>query len=319
MTSASAMKPGSISFFSIFEQKTFHLSIPQGVGCSIIGSSNGFLVTVDDSTDRLHAYNPFTGAYIARPPTKTHCGVEILQFRKFCDFWPDDPYYTKGIVCPWSGAVAVMFDSSARSAAFAFPGDSSWTALEHPAGYTLYCFFDILFHKRKLYAVNERGVLIAFDLLNHPSDLPVVLTRSAGLRLHNIKGLLESPDGNHLFLLTSLYNYPRDDILYKAFRLNESKREWEEVEDLDDLLPLVGVDNCVSFPVRQLSHLERNLLCCGGGGGHNSSIVYVSNGHMQFGTKFSGVFDLKKKRIKPSCLWPKMDRQPLNWFTPSLF
>ncbi|XP_073106241.1 uncharacterized protein [Elaeis guineensis] len=161
MLSDSTRDPDTRRFFSRPDQKMYKIHHPEIHGRLCIGSSEGWLITVDELSE-LHALNPLTGASLALPSVATFFDVagvvrdsdgRITDYVIGYDNLGEVPheaehmrvyYYLKAILDPSSAAVAVIHGEF-NDLSFAPAGDESWTALQPPLP-QIFC--DIIFRSR---------------------------------------------------------------------------------------------------------------------------------------------------------------------------
>ncbi|KAG1359710.1 F-box protein SKIP23-like [Cocos nucifera] len=283
--------PDTRRFFSRADQKMYKIHLPEIHGHSCIGSSDGWLITVDELSE-LHALNPLTGASLAFPSVTTfsdladavrHSDGRITDYVlvAYDEEVPNEVeemrlwYYSKAILHP---SVVVVIHGEFNDLAFAHPGDDSWTELQvqpqRRAGFT-----DIIFRKGLLHALGHSGEIMVFDL-----DAPgsPMVTRVARPHSHKMwqgcdqNHLVESPDGKDLFQVWSLSrwlpvdgNRRRKSILpgdarmnteFVVFKLDDDDDDWSEVEDLGDLALFLGLNRSMALSTREFPDLTSSCI-----------------------------------------------------------
>ncbi|XP_010905854.1 F-box protein SKIP23-like [Elaeis guineensis] len=351
MLSDSTRDPDTRRFFSRPDQKMYKIHLPEIHGRLCIGSSEGWLITVDELSE-LHALNPLTGASLALPSVATFFDVagvvrdsdgHITDYVIGYDNLGEVPhevehmrvyYYLKAILDPSSAAVAVIHGEF-NDLSFAHAGDESWTALQPPLP-QIFC--DIIFRKGLLHAVAISGALVVFDL-DAPGS-PVVVTcveRPHSQKWEqrgccfNQKYLVGSPDGKDLFQVwrdsrwlpvdgnswreSILPGDARMTVAFTIFKLDERRNEWSEVKDLGDLALFLGHNHSMALSTREFPELT-------------SSSIYFTDGYRdgyemdQQVIRDVGVFNLTDGSFQPYDFhsidyewnWP-----PQIWFTPAPF
>ncbi|CAL9753654.1 unnamed protein product [Musa acuminata subsp. burmannicoides] len=156
------MLPGksntTAEFFSIADNKVYQIPCPKPMirRRICIGSSHGWLITVDESSN-MHLMNPLTGAQFPLPPVTTLPFVEAVhdsQGRRRADGTAIDrrPPHTyslpdahrvmfhKAILSAapdeGSGFVVMMICNIWRASAFARAEDKAWTYIDTPDSFT---------------------------------------------------------------------------------------------------------------------------------------------------------------------------------------
>ncbi|XP_059461049.1 F-box protein SKIP23-like [Corylus avellana] len=284
--SASSQSQSHRAFYDLSTGKIHHLELPEASRPDLrVGSSNGWLVTLDNSPAIL-LLNPLTKAQINLPPLSSFPNVvsfdnlevdneyairdvsgEIyrLSLRKMRDS------FIKKLVLP-SGPVnndnfvAMAILSKTGDLAYCKKGDQSWTLISDVG---LSCY-DLTYYKEQFYALDGEGAIAVCDV-NGPSpsvsDLSVVI-----------------PPTQHLFAVLCLVNLGDDELLIVArylgaeleyyeldgpemyfrtdgfgvFRMNWSGPQWEEVESLGDWMLFVGKNSAVSLSAYDVRRCLRN-------------------------------------------------------------
>ncbi|XP_010909847.1 F-box protein At2g26160-like [Elaeis guineensis] len=296
MLSDSTSDPDTRRFFSRPDRKMYKIHLPEIHGRLCIGSSEGWLITVDELSE-LHALNPLTGASLALPSVATFFDVagvvrdsdgRITDYVIGYDNLGEVPhevehmrvyYYSKAILDPSSAAVAVIHGEF-NDLSFAHAGDESWTTLQPPLPRL---FWDIIFRKGLLHAVAITRELVVFDL-DAPGSLVVGtwVERPHSQKLKqrgccfNRRYLVESPDGKDLFQVwrNSRWlpvdgNRSRESILpgnarmtvaFAIFKLDERRNEWSEVKDLGDLALFLGLNHSMALSTREFPELTSSSI-----------------------------------------------------------
>lgn len=156
-----------------------------------IGSSHGWLITVDESSN-MHLMNPLTGAQFPLPPVTTLPfveGVHDSQGRAdgtAIDRRPPHTYtlqdarrimFHKAIISAapdeGSGFAVMMICNIWRALAFARAEDKAWTYIDTPDSFT-----DVIYHRDKFYTISYLGTAGAWEphgLSFKPKVIPVDL------------------------------------------------------------------------------------------------------------------------------------------------
>lgn len=317
-------------FYSIVEKKKYDIHLPDISGRHCFGSSQGFLISVDDNAD-LHATNPLTGTHLPLPPTvnspyfkgvisdpnSSTAGKITHYIRTDPDYKPTpalnirDYHYNKVILSP-SRDVAVAIYGAFEDLAFARVGGDSWTyAIDrwppHLAGSRIACFTDAIFHKSRLHAINFAGDIAIFDDLNNPTfvSLEGPLARfDHEPRRH----LVESPDGEDLFLVhkeTDGEDRPTT-VRMRVFLLDKATYKWERITTLGDVALFVGFNHSMSLCTRKCPGLKRN------------SVYFTDDNKTKpEDAADMGVFNLEDGRIES--IYVDSDLHQLDWPRPIWF
>ncbi|KAF7110628.1 hypothetical protein CFC21_110712 [Triticum aestivum] len=179
----------ALGMYSLSERNAYSLPLPEPPISNWIGSSHGWLVTMDEKSD-LMLLNPITGDKIALPPVTTMEHVKpvvnddgVLEKYKMSFYdgelprVEDTPYacpldrygdlvYLKATLSsdPSAGECTVMLiHQPYAQLSFAKVGDAHWNWLQMHSFYA-----DCIHHDGCFYAMTEAGAIDVFDL-NGPS------------------------------------------------------------------------------------------------------------------------------------------------------
>ncbi|XP_048561598.1 putative F-box protein At4g22180 [Triticum urartu] len=175
-----------LSLYSLAEKRSYKLSLPQPPIRSryLIGSSHGWLVTVDERSE-MHLLNPITCEQIALPSVTTieHVKPIFDEYGDVCEYemsWHTGTHrghnppsifalaelrgrlYWKAFVFPDTssgGYIVVLIHNPQCQLSFAKAGDDKWTWLPPD-----YLYDDCTYKDGILYTVNVKGEFHAFDL-----------------------------------------------------------------------------------------------------------------------------------------------------------
>ncbi|XP_047052168.1 probable F-box protein At4g22165 [Lolium rigidum] len=176
----------SACLYSLTERRSYKLTLPEPPIRSrcLIGSSHGWLVTVDERSE-MHLVNPITCQQIALPSVITLEQVKPIfdeygVLHKYELSWLTgtttryvpplifaldklrDELHYKAFVFPDTSTgsyIVVLIHNPMRQLSFARLGDDKWTWLPP---HDLYC--DCIYKDGLLYAVSKRGELHTFDI-----------------------------------------------------------------------------------------------------------------------------------------------------------
>ncbi|VAH14345.1 unnamed protein product [Triticum turgidum subsp. durum] len=164
------------SLYSLAEKRVYKLTLPDPPIRSrhLIGSSHGWLVTVDEKSE-LHLLNPITGQQIALPSVITIEQVEpildsagaVNNYKMWDLEQDDDPNEFPDCLCirafvfpdpPTGSYIVVLIHNPEQYLSFARVGDYKWTSLPGE-NYEQCIHMDGL-----LYAFTDTGGVYTFDL-----------------------------------------------------------------------------------------------------------------------------------------------------------
>ncbi|TVU24951.1 hypothetical protein EJB05_27422, partial [Eragrostis curvula] len=202
--------------YSLAEKRVYKLNLPEPPihSRNIIGSSNGWLVTADESSE-LHIVNPITGEQVALPSVSTIEQVrpifdesgalqeyELSQYYGEEEFGcpytraPDklrDDLYVKAFVFFYSSRgsyIVVLIHNPIDQLSFAWVGDSKWTWLPPSAAYEDCIYIDGL-----LYAITSTGEIDAFDFTGPAVVRKVILNKMKNY-IDERMYIVQSPSGD---------------------------------------------------------------------------------------------------------------------------
>lgn len=346
---SSRENPDQRYFYSLTEQRMYSIHLPQIKGLHVIGSSDGFIVSVNEEAC-LHITNPITGDSDALPLavglSGCHDVVRDPSTGRITDyrFWDVCPkgirqlvpaatedmgyFFHKAVVVasptfPSSSTRAptvFVFFSFRESIAFARPGDTSWRTLS-------YCetpLYDLIFHKGRLHAVDFTGRVVVYDDIDHSLEASFVSTRGplGKMEGNDKRYLVESPDGKDLFLIYRDIN--EEDAQPKPFNrtagfqvfvIDGSNYTWTPIRDVGEISIFLGYNRSMAFSVKEFPQLKRNCIYFT----DDLKLLYLEEPDM---AGDMGICDLGDGSIYP--LVPsKVDLERLNWppalwFTPAL-
>ena len=243
------------------------INLPEIAHQRRIGCSQGFLITTDDFSKTLSAVNPLTGAHFPLPPTAAHPDIDEIihsyddMFRRSGNLPSKmEVCYKKAAISPSLDTIAVAIEINLVSDGFRFDrlvvaraGGTSWTCLLERI------IWDIVFHKGHLHVLDYDGNLHIFDLdcsLEAQSYIPP--TQSPGP--YTKMFLVESPDGNSLFLLVDDFVGTSLVRKFEVMKLDESQLKWEEIDSMGEVALLFDESSLTSLSTREFPSLKRNCI-----------------------------------------------------------
>ncbi|CAN6197193.1 unnamed protein product [Urochloa humidicola] len=183
--------------YSLAEKRAYKITLPEPPirTRSLIGSSNGWLITADERSE-MHLVNPITGEQIALPSvitiehvkprfdgsgTMSKYELSYHTAEEFC--WAErhapnklrEYLYFRAFVFPdpsTGSYIVVLIHNPYFQLSFARAGDDEWTWLPHGTEYSDCVYMDGL-----LYAVKSDGEIDAFDLSGSTVTKTVVIVK----------------------------------------------------------------------------------------------------------------------------------------------
>lgn len=244
--------------FTINACKVRSISMPELSNSKVIGSSNGWLLTVDLTDASSRAFNPVTRAQINFPPARTLPGVAgrvgsyitrtgnvVRQVNIAAGLARD---ISKATVS-WSSSgccstVALLYG---RKVAFAGAGDAVWSGVRLPRSVNADGgVLDIKFHKGMLYAVESRGLVVCIDL-----QINAVVSKTGANVQVPVVGRYLVSTGYGLLQLCRIQDHG-----FRVYRLDDGQitARWESVGSLD------GHKLVISFDASGLSKVHKTCV-----------------------------------------------------------
>lgn len=276
----------------------------------VVGSSFGWLVTMDPSICWTCLFNPITGAHIKLPPAAWLVGFrneKTIPFKKFV-------YKAVLSSVPNSGCIVMAIYGREQKISFCRIGDEKWTRI--PVTEYFCKYQDVIYHKGQFYAVTdagedgEEGAVVVFELDPIPKVTEVApipnetmtfnkyLVESSGMLLL-VTRFLNEYDNNWVFRTTS----------FEIHRLHVTASEkWEEITSLPDQVLFLGRSGSISLSADEAHGCKPNH-------------IYFLDDNCDWCMEplDIGVYHIEdvKSKIKPpyslSRSWPL----PTFWFTPA--
>ncbi|KAM3277084.1 hypothetical protein ACQJBY_045098 [Aegilops geniculata] len=213
----------------------------------ILGSSYGWVITVDNDTWAMSLLDPFTGRSFPLPPftDSSRAGKQLwTEFR-----WGRE-MFRKAALAPGRrlGTYAVMLlHSGGRGMSYLAPGATSWATLRPPRGMP-HKYLDVIFHKGAFYTVSSYAEVSAWV----PDGSGSLRTRRlTSPRREQVWAVLtESVSRDGVLMVSSTDTRDHDNYLsygfrqrqYRVHRCAERERRWLPVENLElgELTIVVG-------------------------------------------------------------------------------
>lgn len=229
---------------SLADKSTYEIHCSELEDKRCLGSSYGWLVTTDFFAGDISLVNPINGAKISLPPlssfTDPHGVSETDQQR-------DALYLIKATITPdpskAKGFIVMVIFTSKRALAFCRPADTKWTTLAKEGGN----FEDVICHKGKFYAIDNREKLVSWDHCDVKASLRIIIPRQSEEGMMSCwRFLVDSPSAGLLKVRMkmkwhdSYHNAPQ----FSVFKLDKKRKRWIRLESLGDDNALFLGYNC---------------------------------------------------------------------------
>uniref|UniRef100_J3L8N0 F-box domain-containing protein n=1 Tax=Oryza brachyantha TaxID=4533 RepID=J3L8N0_ORYBR len=329
----------AVCLYSLVEKRQYMFTLPDPPVRSrfLIGSSLGWLVTVDASSE-MHLVNPITGQQIALPSVATIEHIEPIfnesgAIHKYELSWysgskvyrTEPSVFTLGELRDYMYYKAfVFFDTSAKSylvvlihcplsqLSFARVGDDEWTWIPPRTFYD-----DCIYVDGHLYASTE-GEVHVFDLSGPVVTMKTIIGKVPLDSVYNKMYIVQAPWGG---LLNVWRTYEDNDDLddpdarntgeIKIFSIDATEKKRVEIKNLDGHALFLGLNQSLCLSTKEYRSLKENY-----------TYFADDNDLWLFGFRENrrdiGLFDLKtnsREELVAPQLWSNFPA-PV-WITPS--
>nr|XP_015640236.1 uncharacterized protein LOC107281124 [Oryza sativa Japonica Group] len=223
----------------------------------IIGSSHGWLVTVDEECG-LSLLEAVTGRAFPLPPITSSGSKKVARDLDQMG----ESMFQKAELVPGRrvGTFAVMLiHGGGNGLSFLRPGAKSWTALWFPK-WMQHKYVDVVYHKGAFYTASREAAVTAWAPDASSSGLHATRVTEPRPEKCTWAALVESLGGGDLLMVSSVgamddedharHGYLRGSRRYEVSRYEEREEgRWLPVEDLGEVAILVGIGGrslCVS-------------------------------------------------------------------------
>uniref|UniRef100_A0A0E0MGL7 F-box domain-containing protein n=1 Tax=Oryza punctata TaxID=4537 RepID=A0A0E0MGL7_ORYPU len=284
----------AVCLYSLIEKREYKITLPEPPICSriLIGSSLGWLVTVDDLSEML-LVNPITGEQIALPsvvtiehvnPIFNESGAlhkyELSQHtatRVNCpepsifslDELRDYIFYKAFVFSDTStgGCIVVLIHEPHHQISFARFGDDKWTWLPPHSHYS-----DCIYKDGLLYAVTAMGEIHALDLSGPTVTMKTIIGRLS-IYACDSRYIVQAPWGGLLQVWRSdeyieedyeadLHADPatfvRNTGEIKIYSVDTMEKKHVEINNLDGHVLFLGHNQSLCLSTEQYPHLKEN-------------------------------------------------------------
>ncbi|KAI8564845.1 hypothetical protein RHMOL_Rhmol03G0214100 [Rhododendron molle] len=305
--------------FSVTEGITYRVQLPLPCNKRFLGSSFGWLFTVEEKTMVIILLNPFTGGVIPLPPLKDPHG----HYEDYIDDYPEhfvskvvlssDPFLS-----PNNYEVVVIYEGMHRLAILE-SGKDSWNFVDRAP----FVYSDVIYYPegqgRGLYAVNYWRELVKIDLASSTKE---VLTKKTAANAQ-VTYLVQSQEGD-LLLVERFWLKPDCDIWktwrFMVFQLLHSIGEteaatWVPIKSLGSQALFLGDNHSVCVSTSEFPECLPN--CIYYTAQHHIDIPpYVCQGI----DEDSGIFNLEEGSFQSHYLSDpfNMNFLPPIWFVPNM-
>uniref|UniRef100_A0A0E0LYR4 F-box domain-containing protein n=1 Tax=Oryza punctata TaxID=4537 RepID=A0A0E0LYR4_ORYPU len=337
-----------VCLYSLAEKREYKITLPEPPMRSrfLIGSSLGWLVTVDDLSE-MHLINPITGEQIALPSVVTIKHVnpifnesgalhkyEYSWYSAWSVYHPKTSIFALGELRDYlHDKVFVFSDTSTGNylvvlihdphgqLSFARVGDDKWTWLPPPHIH----YADCIYKDGILYAVKKVGEIHAFDLSGPVVTMKTIIGMVPEYACEKMY-IVQAPWGDLLQVWRSYEDIERDyeaDLHsdpaisvestgeIKIFKVDTMEKKRVEIKNLDGHVLFLGHNQSLCLSTEEYPHLKENY-----------TYFTDDNGLSLFGCKNNrrdiGLFDLKhnsREELVSPQLWSNFPA-PV-WITPS--
>ncbi|KAF8405484.1 hypothetical protein HHK36_010391 [Tetracentron sinense] len=268
------------SFFSLSENKVYHLELPEAsFRRRCCGSSQGWLVLAEESP-AIRLLNPLTRTQIQLPPLSSfpnvlnfsisRIGREYLLLnssghRYYHNLREMRDLFLKKVILSSSPSsadgdyIVMAILNETGLLAFCRKGDLLWTVMAEALPY----YEDVIYYKGLFYAVDKHGRVAICDVHSLSSMVtiiePTLLSSGDILYLVNSSGEI---------LLVSRYLEPGHAAAaefyktcrFEVFKLDPSRLKWDEVKSLDDHMLFLGKNSSLSLLASDFSGFKGNCI-----------------------------------------------------------
>ncbi|VAH72079.1 unnamed protein product [Triticum turgidum subsp. durum] len=266
-----------LSLYSLAEKRSYKLTLPQPPMRSryLIGSSHGWLVTVDERSE-MHLLNPITCEQIALPSVTTieHVKPIFDDYGDVCNYEMSrhtgtrsnrkppsifalaelrDRLQWKAFVFPDTSTgsyIVVLIHNPQAQLSFAKAGDDKWTWLPPH-----YLYEDCIYKDDILYAVNIKGEFHAFDLSGPVVTVKTIITIPEHYDC-DTRYIVQAPWGSLLLVFRIVHDHDLEPHPGASEYWNTSEIK---ICEIDALWTEIKAINCLRDHVLFLGH---NLSQC---------------------------------------------------------
>ncbi|KAJ4956885.1 hypothetical protein NE237_013668 [Protea cynaroides] len=304
-------------FYSLSNNKVYHLHLPEAHGRRCWGSPHGWLVTIGIDLE-IHLLNPLTRSRLRLPSQPT---FQDLYFPAQTPKEIRDSFIGKAVICssPLSSSgdhqncIVMAIYGELSLLAFTRPGDTKWTTLENcPPG-----FIDLIYSNGHFYALQSLGDVVICDI-NSPHPKPIYFASSPEGDFVERKYLVDLSGELHMVLRNfeniESYSSPKSRTIdFKIYKLVSGTRQWVEVHCLEEQALFVG--NNSTFAISVSDHPGFQVNC-----------IYFTDDYSLFykfggGGGDMGIFNFADHTIQPCNLAHDIisDFSPPIWISPNLW
>ncbi|KAL7003259.1 hypothetical protein U1Q18_004418 [Sarracenia purpurea var. burkii] len=307
--------------FSVAEGKTYELKLPFPYHCRFLGSSLGWLFTIEKTTMAITLLNPFSGQLLHLPVFKD----PFDEFQYWVEDDTQDYFVCNGIISsdPFSNPndyEVVVIYGGMRRLAFLKSSDGSWKFINTEPDYV---FSNVIYYKSLVLAVNTCSDLVQIDMAR--GDHKALTARSTTPA--SFAYLVESNNGNLLLVQRFWKSVDEEDEKnlhiktheFKVFTLlrpaGQKRPAWVQIKDLGDQALFVGDNYSVCVSTSKFPQYERNC------------IYYTDQNHawlppyaFQGLDDDSGIFNFENGSFRSHYLPDSFKNQTLPpiWFVPNM-
>ncbi|KAJ4980829.1 hypothetical protein NE237_031666 [Protea cynaroides] len=243
------------NFLSLSSGKCYGFHIPEIHRKWCGGSSQGWLITVDESTGEIQLFNPVSRSRVLLPSLSTF----YLQPEYIEDPHPSD-YISKAALsanpCRTLDYVILAIVGHDEKLAYYQSGADKWINMRT----NLILFEDVIYYKGLFYAVCYYGAVLSYDFSFEPPIETLITGRSTEGRTCDMYYLVESL--GELLLVLRHFNdtVPNKTVRFEVCKLDERKREWIQMKSIGDRILFLGYGCSTSIAAQDFPECKRNSI-----------------------------------------------------------
>ncbi|XP_017609140.1 putative F-box protein At3g25750 [Gossypium arboreum] len=254
------------SLYSIKDNKLLPLPFQVPYVDRFVGSSNGWLVTVDDDLV-VRLLNPLClvlgkqidhdpNIHITLPPLDPPCCV-FNQIRKVV-------LSANPTSSPNDYMIMAIFSADHHVAYIKPNRDKEWTYVNHNWG----VLHDLIYYRDRYYAIDYKGEIIYFNVADRLFFKYLSINHNVDLENFEMKYLVESPIGELLLVERIKMWHWHGDVGYNNtegakvwnLKLASGGWEWREVKNIGDYALFVGDNNSLSVVASDFCGCQSNCI-----------------------------------------------------------
>ncbi|KAJ4982126.1 hypothetical protein NE237_032963 [Protea cynaroides] len=243
------------NFLSLSSGKCYGFHIPEIHQKWCGGSTQGWLITVDESTEEIQLFNPVSRDCIRLPSLPTfYLLPDFIE-----DSHPSD-YISKAVLstnpCRTSDYVLLAIVGHDEKLAYYKSGADKW--IDMRTRWNL--FEDVIYYKGLFYAICYHGVVLSYDFSSEPPIETLITGGPPEGRTCNRYYLVESL--GELLLVLRHFNErtPDKTVRFQVRKLDERKREWIQMKCIGNRILFLGNGCSMSIAAQDFPECKGNSI-----------------------------------------------------------